>query len=166
MTQAPRFWRSIDQRYNLEGVKCGNCGNAIFPARTLCPKCRHLSVGKLSPFPFSGEGTVDSFTVVHSAPQGYELQAPYVMAIIKLAEGPRLTAQIVDVAAEQMRMGMQVHRVFRRINQDGEAGVIHYGYKFRPSRPLAAERLKPGPIPLPDVESKGTSRPGAVGRLG
>lgn len=130
MTQAPRFWRSIDQRYNLEGVQCGNCHQAIFPARTLCPKCRHLSIGKLTPMPLSGEGTIESFTVVHSPPNGYELQAPYVMAVVKLAEGPRLTAQIVDVDPEQVKMGMRVHKVFRRINQDGESGVIHYGYKF------------------------------------
>ena len=134
MTQAPRFWRSIDQRYNLEGVKCGNCAEVIFPARTLCPKCRHLSVGKLQPFRFSGEGTVDTFTVVHSPPHGYELQAPYVMAIVKLEEGPRLTAQIVDAPEDTVKVGMRVHKVFRRINQDGESGVIHYGYKFAPVR--------------------------------
>jgi hypothetical protein len=134
MTQAPRFWRSIEQRYNLEGVKCGNCGEHVFPARTLCPKCRHRSLGKLQPFAFSGAGTIDTFTVVHAPPQGYELQAPYVMAVIRLDEGPRLTAQVVDVEPELVEVGMKVQRVFRRINQDGESGVIHYGYKFRPAR--------------------------------
>ena len=137
MTQAPRFWRSIEQRYNLEGVTCGNCGENVFPARTLCPRCRHKSVGKLKPMRYSGFGTVETFTVVHSPPQGYELQAPYVMAIVKLDEGPRLTAQVVDVPNEQVKVGMRVHKVFRRINQDGESGVIHYGYKFAPERPAA-----------------------------
>jgi hypothetical protein len=165
MTQAPRFWRSIDQRYNLEGVQCGNCAQKIFPARTLCPKCRHLSVGKLKPFPFRGEGTVEAFTVVHSPPQGYELQAPYAMAIVKLAEGPRLTAQIVDVDASKLKVGMAVRQVFRRINQDGEAGVIHYGYKFAPAREVARGATS-GTTPMPDTESKGTSRPGMTGRLG
>src|SRR2546428_8836865 len=128
MTQAPRFWRSIDQRYNLEGVQCTNCGTNIFPARTLCPKCRHLSAGKLKPQRFSGEGVVESFTIIHSPPAGYELQAPYAMAVIRLAEGPRLTAQVVDIAPEKVAIGMQVSKVFRRINQDGEGGIIHYGY--------------------------------------
>jgi scaffold protein (connect acetoacetyl-CoA thiolase and HMG-CoA synthase) len=134
MTQAPRFWRSIEQRYNLEGVQCGNCKSAIFPSRTLCPKCRHLSIGKLTPMALSGKGTIETFTVVHSPPNGYELQAPYVMAIIRLDEGPKLTAQVVDSEEEQVKVGMKVERVFRRINQDGESGVIHYGYKFRPQR--------------------------------
>jgi uncharacterized OB-fold protein len=164
MTQAPRFWRSIDQRYNLEGVQCGHCGQLLFPARTLCPKCRHMSVGKLQPYAFSGEGVVESFTTVHSPPNGYELQAPYVMAVVKLAEGPTLTAQVVGTSPERVHIGMRVQRVFRRINQDGESGVIHYGYKFAPARgPLQGPR---GQAPLPNTDTKGTTRPGVVGRLG
>lgn len=164
MTQAPRFWRSIDQRYNLEGVTCGNCQQAIFPARTLCPKCRHLSLGKLKPLVLSGEGTVESFTVVHSPPAGYELQAPYAMAVVRLAEGPRITAQVVDIDPDEVKVGMPVTKVFRRINQDGESGVIHYGYKFRPAR--TGTFGSKGVAPQPQTDTRGTSRPGAVGRLG
>lgn len=164
MTQGPRFWRSIDQRYNLEGVQCGNCNQAIFPPRALCRKCRHLSVGKLKPMQLSGEGTVLSFTVVHSPPAGYELQAPYTMAVIQLAEGPRITAQVVDIDPAKVKRGMAVSKVFRRINQDGEAGVIHYGYKFRPTRDAAQGPR--GLAPQPQTDTRGTTRPGTVGRLG
>lgn len=164
MTQGPRFWRSIDQRYNLEGVQCGNCSQAIFPPRALCPKCRHLSAGKLQRFQFSGRGTVVGSTVVHSPPAGYELQAPYAMAVVQLEEGPRITAQVVDVDPDTVQAGMAVEQVFRRINQDGEAGVIHYGYKFRPAR--GAPKGAKGVAPQPATESKGTSRPGATGRMG
>ncbi|MHB8586801.1 MAG: Zn-ribbon domain-containing OB-fold protein [Thermoplasmatota archaeon] len=129
----PRFWREIDQRYNLNGSHCSNCNQYFFPARALCPRCRHLSVGKIKPAPFSGEGTIETFTVVHQPPPGFELQSPYVIAIIRLAEGPKVTAQVVDVKADQVHTGQRVHKVFRRINQDGQSGVIHYGYKFAPS---------------------------------
>ncbi|HLE96890.1 MAG TPA: Zn-ribbon domain-containing OB-fold protein [Candidatus Thermoplasmatota archaeon] len=125
-----RFWREIDQRYNLRGVTCGNCGGSFFPARTLCPKCRHLSIGKLSPCDFSGNGTVEAFSVVHQPPAGFELQAPYVVAIVRLDEGPRVTSQVVDVAPVEVRVGLRVRKVFRRINEEGEAGVVHYGFKF------------------------------------
>ncbi|HVL87167.1 MAG TPA: Zn-ribbon domain-containing OB-fold protein [Candidatus Thermoplasmatota archaeon] len=131
--QAAKFWRSIPQRYQLQGVSCGNCGEAIFPARSLCPKCRHLSVGKMKALQLAGEGTVETYSIVHTPPAGFELQAPYVIAIVKLKEGPRLTTQIVDVPTEKVKVGMKVKMVFRRINQDGEAGVLHYGYKFAPA---------------------------------
>ncbi|HWG91719.1 MAG TPA: Zn-ribbon domain-containing OB-fold protein [Candidatus Thermoplasmatota archaeon] len=126
----PRFWREIDQRYNLKGVKCGNCGHHFFPARTMCSACRHESIGKLAPVTFSGNGTVETCSVVHNGPAGFEDQTPYVMAIIKLDEGPRITAQIVDCAPDQVGIGTRVRKVFRRINEEGDAGVIHYGYKF------------------------------------
>lgn len=137
--QAPRFWRALDQRYNLIGVRCERCGDAIFPSRSLCPKCRHLSVGKLRAEQFSGDGEVVSFTTVHVAPLGFELQTPYVLAIVKLAEGPKLTTQIVDCKPDEVKIGMKVHKVFRRVTEDGEAGVIHYGYKFSPVRNVYRE---------------------------
>lgn len=124
-----RFWREIDQRYNLKGSACGNCKTHFFPARTLCPKCRHLSLGRLEPFTFSGNGTVESYTVVHAPPPGFELQSPYVIALVRLDEGPVVTGQVVD-ARDGLAVGARVRKVFRRVAQDGEAGVIHYGYKF------------------------------------
>lgn len=126
----PRFWREIDQRYNLKGMKCGNCQGVFMPARSLCPRCRHASVGKLSPHQFSGEGVVELATVVRNPPQGFDLQAPYVMAMVRLDEGPRLTAQVVDAAPERVVPGARVTRTFRKINEEGESGVVHYGYKF------------------------------------
>ncbi|MDD3973926.1 MAG: zinc ribbon domain-containing protein, partial [Methanothrix soehngenii] len=36
-TQAPRFWRSIPQRYNLLGTHCNRCNEYFFPPRNLCP---------------------------------------------------------------------------------------------------------------------------------
>ncbi|TLZ90815.1 MAG: transcriptional regulator, partial [Methanobacteriota archaeon] len=58
---------------------------------------------------------------------------PYVMAIIEMDEGVRLTSQLIDVKAEDVTIGMKVQSAFRKLGQEGEAGVIHYGYKFRPA---------------------------------
>ncbi len=132
--QTPRFWREIDERYAMKGVKCGNCGSVLFPSRTLCPKCRHASYGKLTPFKLSGKGAVEAVTTVHAPPAGFELQAPYLLALVRLEEGPRVTAQIVDAKPDQVGVGTPVHAVFRRINTEGESGVIQYGYKFVPER--------------------------------
>lgn len=132
--QTPRFWREIDERYAMKGVQCGNCGCVLFPTRTLCPQCRHESVGKLTPHKLSGNGIVDTFTTVHTPPAGFELQAPYVLALIKLDEGPRVAAQIVDAKPADVAVGMRVRAVFRRINEEGPSGVIQYGYKFVPAK--------------------------------
>ena len=43
-----------------------------------------------------------------------------------------LTTQIVDCEIDDVKIGMMLKSVFRKIQEDGEAGLIHYGYKFKP----------------------------------
>ena len=87
-------------------------------------------------FAFSGAGEVYSFTVVQEPPEGYETQAPYVMALVKLDEGPMVTAQITDVDGA-LAIGDRVEMVTRKLSTEGPRGMIIYGYKFRPVLPRA-----------------------------
>jgi uncharacterized OB-fold protein len=55
------------------------------------------------------------------------------VALVKLEEGPMLTAQLTDLGSRPVEIGMPVEMVTRRMRNDGdERGVIVYGYKFRP----------------------------------
>ena len=128
----PRFWRELQSRYNLIGTKCGSCGTVDFPPRTICPKCGRRSFGRMLRIKLAGKGTVVTFTVIHDAPEAFELMKPYVLAIVELDEGARLTSQIIDVENEEVKIGMRVEAAFRKLGSEGEAGIIHYGYKFRP----------------------------------
>ena len=103
---------------------------ALLPPREVCRQCRSRD---LAPRALRGEGTLASFTVVYQAPDGYDDQAPYAVGLVDLAEGPRLTAMLTDLDLDQLQIGMPLEMVIRKINQDGEEGVIHYGYKFRPT---------------------------------
>lgn len=80
---------------------------------------------------FSGRGAIESYTVVMEPPAGYEEQAPYLIALIRLDEGPLLTAQLTDVDGP-ISIGDRVEMVTRRLSTEGERGMIIYGYKFRP----------------------------------
>jgi uncharacterized protein len=80
---------------------------------------------------FSGMGIVYSYTIVQEPPEGYEDQAPYILALIKLDEGPIVTAQLTDVDGS-VRIGERVEMVTRKLTTDGKKGTIVYGYKFRP----------------------------------
>lgn len=130
----PRFWREIQSRYNLMGTRCGNCGTMDFPPRSICPKCGRKSLGKMKQEPMSGRGTVVSYTVVHEPAKGFESLKPYVLAIVELKEGCRLTTTLIDCDREEVEVGMPVEATFRKLGQEGESGIIHYGYKFRPVR--------------------------------
>ncbi len=80
------------------------------------------------------KGEVVTYTVIHSAPEGFEKQTPYIMAIVRLKEGPSLTTQIADCDIDEMKIGMPVEMVFRKIRESGKGGPIYYGFKFRPLR--------------------------------
>lgn len=124
----PQFWRLQSQNYRLVGEVCKHCGNKIFPPRDVCPECYEPAY---EPYAFSGRGEVYSFTTVHNAPEGYGEYAPYAVALIKLAEGPLVTAQLTDISPDEVEIGMPVEMVTRKIREFGEDGVIVYGYKFR-----------------------------------
>jgi uncharacterized OB-fold protein len=75
---------------------------------------------------------------VHNAPQGYKEYVPYAVALVKLEEGPLVTAQLTDVAPRDVEIGMPVEMVTRKIREFDDDGVIVYGYKFRPAPIQAA----------------------------
>jgi uncharacterized protein len=136
----PRFWREQLQRYNLMGNKCNSCGRVFFPPRESCPDCRRKSIDQMEKIKLSGKGEVVTYTIIHVAPDDFEEQVPYPIAIIQLEEGPKLTAQIVDCNPQDVHIGMKVESVFRKIQEDGSIGAIYYGYKFRKSITTSAEQ--------------------------
>ena len=129
-----RFWREIPQRYNLLGNKCESCKKVYFPPRESCPECRRKSYGKMKDLKLSGKGKIITYSIIHVGPEAFNEQVPYPIAIVKLDEGPMVTAQIVDCDNKDVKIGMKVESTFRRIQEDGYTGAIYYGYKFRPMR--------------------------------
>ena len=148
-----RFWRETPRRYNLGGSKCTVCSTVYFPPRAVCPVCtsHRQSIEKMVPFQLSGYGEVLSYTVVHEAAEGFEMQVPYVVALVRTDEGPVLTGQVVDIEPAVVRIGLRVHATFRKLREEGAAGVIHYGYKFAPDED--GERAPPPRSPTEPVPS-------------
>lgn len=101
-------------------------------------------------YQFSGLGEIYSFTTVYDAPEGYEEFVPYVVALVRLEEGPLITAMLTDLEQEwvpkeidgeirsvmhyKVKIGMPVEEVTRelRVIGDPERGLIIHGRKFRP----------------------------------
>ncbi len=83
----------------------------------------------------SGRGKIYTFTEIApgGAPPEFARQAAltgsYIVAIVELAEGPRVVAQLVDCTFSDLQVGKEVMMVVRRIYV--EEGVVRYGYKFR-----------------------------------
>jgi uncharacterized OB-fold protein len=132
--QLPRFHRLRSAYYRLEGQLCSVCGAVQFPPRTSCSACR---AGGLERHRLSGRGSVFSYSEAAQAPEGFA--PPYLMALVKLEEGPVIAAQLTDVEPEEIEIGMAVEMVTRRIREMSPQGYLVYGYKFRPRIELEAE---------------------------
>ena len=123
----PRYHRLRAPYYRLEGQRCLACKAIQFPPRETCETCRG---DRLEPRRLSGRGTVYAYSEVAQAPAGFN--APYVVAMIELEEGLKVTAQLTDVEPEDVSVGLAVEMVTRRLQEKGERGYLVYGYKFRP----------------------------------
>lgn len=127
--EVPRQWRTQAARYALEGVVCQSCGEISFPPRDVCSRC---GSDRVEPRRLSGRGEIYSYSTVHQGPNGFAEYAPYLVALVRLAEGPLVAAQLTDVDLDAVSIGMPVEMVTRRLREDGPNGIVVYGYKFRP----------------------------------
>ncbi len=125
-----RHWRLNQQRYQLIGEECPSCSVKIFPPRDICLEC---SAPAKELFTFTGLGEIYSYSTIYDAPAGFDKFAPYTIALIKLDEGPMVTAQLTDLELDEVEIGMKVEMVTRKLREDGDEGMIMYGYKFRPT---------------------------------
>jgi len=137
--ESPRHWRLKQQRYSLVGEVCPHCDAKIFPPRDICNNCGGEA---RTLYNFTGRGEVYSHTTIFDAPAGYEEYVPYTVALVKLEEGPIITAQLTDLGNGKVDIGTPVEMVTRRIRSDGdERGMLVYGYKFRPILQQQAETV-------------------------
>lgn len=125
-----RVAREFPSRYRLEASRCEKCGAVAFPARVVCPSCRGRKFAKIALEP---KGKVLTWTVIHVGPSSHKHEVPYALAVVELAGGARITCQIADVDPAKVAAGMAVRLEFRRIQEDGEAGIIAYGHKAIPA---------------------------------
>ena len=130
MYSTPLHWRRYKERYNLLGTKCEVCDKIYFPFRIICPNCRRD--GKTVTIRFSGKGEVFTYTTIRAPSEEFKPYAPYIIGIIKLNEGPKVTSQITDCRPEEVYIGMPVEACFRKLSSQGKEGIICYGFKFRP----------------------------------
>ena len=127
------YWESA-RRGELTIQRCADCTERAFPPRLHCPNCGGPS---LTWEPVSGRGTVHSYTVAHRAPHPvFADQLPLIVAIVALAEGPRMVTNLVGCEPGDVEVGMAVEACFEPID-DSDAVLP----MFTPTR--GADSTKP-----------------------
>jgi uncharacterized OB-fold protein len=116
------FWEAA-KRHELVLQRCDACARFIYYPRPRCPHCfaDHLSWRRVS-----GRGKVYSFTIVRRASSRAFADGPYVLAIVELEEGVRMTTNIV-APPETVQVGMPVQAFFDDVTPE------HTLVKFKPA---------------------------------
>ncbi len=96
---------------------CPECKEYIFYPRRFCPKCLQVDWEWRR---LSGEAVLYSYTIVYfSALPEYKGDIPYALALVELAEGPRLLAHLPGMALENLQVGMKLQ--FCRYSREGRS---------------------------------------------
>jgi uncharacterized OB-fold protein len=97
-------WWDATRERRLLVQRCGACGHRQHYPRNICAAC-----GRLGPsfVEASGRGTIYSFSVVNRAPDP-AFDPPYVVALVRLEEGPVLLTNIVGCEPDAVRCDMPV----------------------------------------------------------
>ena len=108
------FWEGC-RNHELRIQRCRACDALRHPPRPMCPQCTHMEYEWMR---VSGRGTIYSFTIVHGPTlPAFQARAPHNVVVIQLDEGPYIVSNVVDCAAEQIRIGAPVEVVFEDIDQ-------------------------------------------------
>ncbi|MBI2864170.1 MAG: Zn-ribbon domain-containing OB-fold protein [Chloroflexi bacterium] len=109
------FWEHC-RKHELRMQKCLDCGHVRYPASVICPKCYSENSEWAS---MSGKGTIYSWVVFHQAYGAFFAGiVPYAVAIVELAEGPRMLTNIIACPLDEIDIGMPVEVAFEDITAE------------------------------------------------
>jgi uncharacterized protein len=108
--------------------QCRACGKPFFYPRAYCPVCWSPDTEWLEA---SGRARVYTFTIVYQNDlPPFRDRVPYVVAVVELEEGVRMTANVEGCPPEDVRCDMPVRVAFREEHRDDETVSLPV---FRPA---------------------------------
>jgi hydroxymethylglutaryl-CoA synthase len=130
MTPLLSSYRQAAELLQLLGGKCQRCGYVNFPPseRLICIRCGYTKFDRVA---LARRGKIHTYTIAYVLPPGFD-ETPFPMIIADLEDGVRHRAVGTEMKPEQIKIGMDVEFVFRRIST--EDGVNVYGNAFRMPR--------------------------------
>ena len=112
--ETAHYWEGT-KAGELRLQKCGDCSTIYFPPGPFCPSCSSRNV---SVFAASGKATLYSYTISHIPAPG--LEPPYAVAVVTLAEGPRMMTNIVgcEQTPDALQLDMPLEVTFEAQSDD------------------------------------------------
>ncbi len=114
--ETQEFWDGL-KRHELRVQQCQDCNQHYLYPRPFCPSCWSRNVEWTT---VSGTGKLETYVINHRPARGFQDEAPYVIAVVTLDEGPRLMTNLVNVEAEpeQLPADMPVEIVYDDVTDE------------------------------------------------
>ncbi|MFP4393189.1 MAG: Zn-ribbon domain-containing OB-fold protein [Desulfohalobiaceae bacterium] len=91
----------------LLGLKCRSCFEVICPPLMSCNSCSSFDLEVVQ---LSGQGRIKTYTTIYVAPQGRESEAPYIVVLVELEEGPWIMGNLFDLDPERASLEQLIGR--------------------------------------------------------
>ncbi len=113
-TRLGEFVRFL-QKGKIVGTKCKQCNNMAFPPRADCAKCLSSDFEWVE---LNGKGRLVSFTLNQFAPASFREEAPYILAVAELDEGPKVFAKLRTGRPEELTSGRRMRLAPVKLSDD------------------------------------------------
>lgn len=128
------FWDAARQ-HRLTYQRCRACGTRVFYPRDICPGKECFGVGTLEWLESAGKGWLYSFTVVlQPADPSFRPDVPYILAVVEMEEGWRMTTNVVNASADTINIGDRVEVAWEDVTPEFSLP------KFQPVKGRTARR--------------------------
>jgi uncharacterized OB-fold protein len=122
------FWEGLAGG-ELRLPVCDACGHHIWYPRGWCPVC---GGGSVTWTPLRGTGTVYARTILHRTQGPWRDAAPFVIAYVELAEGPRVLTNVVADDPDAVGVGTEVEAIYVPVDEPREGSPATHVLRFRP----------------------------------
>jgi uncharacterized OB-fold protein len=111
--ETQHFWDGTAQG-ELRLQRCRSCATTYFPPQPFCRTCSGEDVEVIRA---SGRGSLYSYVITHLAAPGFD--APYVLAVVELDEGPRVLSNLVGVEPdpEALPLDLSLEVVYEAVGE-------------------------------------------------
>jgi len=92
----------------LLGLKCNECGTITAPPKITCGECTSTDMDVVE---LSGKGEIQTFTTVFVPAEGREAEAPYIIVLVQLDEGPWIMGNLTGIEPDKATMEIMGKRV-------------------------------------------------------
>lgn len=109
------YWQGC-RNHELLIQRCVQCREFQFYPRIICTNCASENLEWVKA---GGQGEILTYTVVRRAvSEAYAADVPYVVALIRLDEGPTMMSNVVQCDPETLKIGDRVEVLFEDWSED------------------------------------------------